>query len=126
MKNFFKKSLYLIAIVFLTMNFASLGFAQEVDPREKLDTIGEGIGLEGSFPKFVGDIILAILGVVAIVFLIIVIYAGFIWLLAQGDPGKIGKAKLMLTWSVIGVVVMFLSYSIAYFLINSIVLQQPV
>ena len=45
------------------------------------------------------DLIINIGGILVVFF---IIYAGFKMVLAQGDPGKIGDAKKMLFWSIIG------------------------
>ncbi len=61
----------------------------------------------------------AIQTVGAIVFAIAV-YAGFIWLTANGNEEKITKAKKTLFWAFLGLVVIFGAYSILSFVISNI------
>jgi len=59
--------------------------------------------------------ILAFLGVVAVV---IILYAGFMWMTAAGNDEKVGKAKKTLISGVIGLVIVLLAYAIATFVIE--------
>lgn len=43
---------------------------------------------------------------------IMLIFAGFLFLTANGDPTKITKAKQAVIWSVIGFVVSIIAYSV--------------
>lgn len=60
-------------------------------------------------------IIEAFLGFLGIIFLVLIIYAGFVWMTAAGDSDKVQKAKDTIFRSVIGLVIIVLSYSITYF-----------
>jgi tetrahydromethanopterin S-methyltransferase subunit G len=42
------------------------------------------------------------------------------WMTAQGDSGKIDKAKGILKGAVIGLIIIFSAYSIAFFVIASL------
>ena len=48
------------------------------------------------------NVVIGVLGVVAVA---VVIYGGFLFLTAQGDPGKIKKGKDSITWGIIGLVI---------------------
>jgi len=81
-----------------------------------------GAGLvEGDLQPLVARIIksfLAILGTVAIV---LIIYAGYLWMTAAGNEEQISKAKKLIANAVIGLIIILAAYSIATFIINSIV-----
>ncbi|MFA6919159.1 MAG: hypothetical protein WC244_03575 [Patescibacteria group bacterium] len=85
--------------------------------RTGLDSLGSSLGLQPNISTFVGGIIIGILGFIGVVALILVIYAGFTWLMSQGDPTKITKAKNIMIWAVVGLVVIFASYAIVQFII---------
>jgi hypothetical protein len=97
-----------------------------VSPRTKLDSVAgsSGVGLNGNFSNLTGTIIEAVLAATALVFLVMVLYAGLLWLMAQGDTAKIQKAKVLLIWSILGVVVMFLAYGITRFVFFDILLND--
>ena len=62
------------------------------------------------------NVVLGVLGVVAVA---VVIYGGFLFLTAQGDPGKIKKGKDSITWGIIGLIIALLSWSIINFVLST-------
>lgn len=50
----------------------------------------------------------------------LVVYAGFIWMTAQGNSERIEKARNIMIWSALGVAVMLLSYIIVNFVFTSV------
>ena len=68
----------------------------------------------------VGVIINSVLSILGVVFLIIIIYAGFLWMTAGGNTEQLGKAKKLLMNAAIGLVIALASYAIATFVIQSL------
>ena len=62
------------------------------------------------------NVVLGVLGVVAVG---VVIYGGFLFLTAQGDPGRIKKGKDSITWGIIGLIIALLSWSIINFVLST-------
>ena len=60
---------------------------------------------------------LGILGLIAVAFLI---YAGVLMVTAAGNDEKITKAKSIITYSVIGIIIIILSWSIVKFVTGSL------
>lgn len=52
------------------------------------------------------------LGLVGVIFFILMIYGGFLWMTARGNPKQVGTAKDVLVAAVIGVVVISAAYAI--------------
>ena len=67
----------------------------------------------------VNKIINVVIGVLGVVAVVVVIYGGFLFLTAQGDPGKIKKGKDSITWGIIGLVIALLSWSIINFVLTT-------
>ncbi len=55
-----------------------------------------------------------ILGAVAILSTVMIMWGGFKWLTSRGSSGDIGEAKKIITSSIIGLVLAFLSFTILY------------
>ncbi len=72
-------------------------------------------------PTLIGKIIDALLGIVGSLALIMFIYGGFTWMLAAGNDSKVEKGRNILAWAVVGLVVIFASYSIVHFILKSVV-----
>ncbi len=65
-------------------------------------------------------VINTVLGLLGVIFLIIIIYAGFLWMTAGGNDDQVGKAKKWLVNGIIGVVIIVGAYAISYFVLNAI------
>lgn len=84
-----------------------------------LEAVGAGAGLpQTSLPILIARIIRIVLGTLGIITVILVIYAGFLYMGAQGDVTKVAKAKKIITNAVIGLVIIFSSYSIASWILG--------
>ena len=57
-------------------------------------------------------VINTILGLLALIFIVLLIYAGFTFMTAQGDDKKVTKAKDTIRNAVIGVVIILFAYII--------------
>lgn len=64
------------------------------------------------------NLIRMFLGFLALVFLVIILYAGFKWMTSAGNSETIDKAKKIMTSALIGLLVIFLSYAITAFIFN--------
>ncbi|MDA0208236.1 MAG: hypothetical protein O3B64_02400 [bacterium] len=71
-----------------------------------------------NLPTLIGQLIRAALGLLGIFFLILTVYAGFLWATAAGSDENIKKAKKLLVNGVIGMVLMLSSYAITTFVLG--------
>lgn len=88
---------------------------------EGLDTAaGDSYSTELTVSVFVGNMIRTLLAATGIIFLIITVYAGILYMTAQGDDSKIKKAKSMLTSSVIGLIIIVGAYAITRYVVDAL------
>ncbi len=89
---------------------------------KQLKDIGDasGIGTSQDVGTVAGGIISAALSLVGIIFLILMVYAGFLWMTARGDSSQIDKAKQIIISSMIGLVVTLSAYAITAFVTGSV------
>ncbi len=66
----------------------------------------------------IGTVIKTALGVVGVVFLVLMVYAGYIWMIARGDEAKVEKAKDTIVNCIIGVVIVVGAYTITSYIIT--------
>lgn len=71
-------------------------------------------------PGLIGRIIKYLIGISGVIAMVMFIYGGLSWMLAQGNQEKITAAKNTVVWSIIGLVLIFASYAIATFIINAL------
>lgn len=80
------------------MLFALPVLAQVEEPTEPVTSIEDVIGVIETFASWLFTIILAI----AVVMLL---YAGLLWMTAGGDEEKLGTARKVLIWGLVGIVI---------------------
>lgn len=68
----------------------------------------------------VARIIQAALGLLGIIFLVIIITAGYKWMTAAGNEEKVREAKDQLIRGVIGLIIILVAYSITIFVVDEI------
>lgn len=64
----------------------------------------------------IGLIIGAVLSFIAVIFMILVIYAGILWMTARGNEQQVERAKTLLVQSIIGLIIVFSAYAITRFI----------
>ncbi len=111
--------------VFLLLSFiigagaTSPVLAQNSNINSNLTAFGTASGLPNvDLVTFVGNLVRIFLGMIGVVLVLIIIYAGWIWMTAEGDPTKVDKAKKIITNAIIGLIIMMLSFAIATFIMG--------
>ena len=122
------KKYLVIALVLATVTmFALPVFAQLGNPADQANSYLEqvktasGIQSSGDLPSLVGLIINVILSLLGIIFLVLMVYAGFLWMTAQGDPKPVETAKSIIKQAIIGLIITLAAYAISNFVITQIV-----
>lgn len=106
--------IFLLAVFLLFPIFAHAQTAEG-----NLDLVGAQSGLQKQDLRvLVGRIIKVFLGIIGAVALIIVLYAGFLWMTSGGNAEQRMQAQKWLTNGMIGLIIIFASYSITAFLLN--------
>ena len=81
------------------------------------DTKGDA---DGNTQIIIGNIINALLGLFGVFFLVLVIYGGYRWMNARGNPEDIEKAKGIIRSAIIGFILVFLAYAISLFVTTAL------
>lgn len=85
-------------------------------------TAGEaGLSTSTSVEGVVGKVIQQLLGLVGILFLVLIIYAGVTWMTAGGNLEKVGKAKKLIINSIIGIIIIFSARIIVEFVLTEVI-----
>jgi len=74
-----------------------------------------------SLPEIIGTILNYILGFLGVIFLILTIYGGFLWMTAGGNEDQIKKGRKYLTNSIIGLAIVLAAYSLTFFVVTNII-----
>ncbi len=110
-------SLWLLGVTFWILPISTLA---ALDTQLKL--VGGKIGTDApkDFSTFIGGLINVFLSVLGIIFVVLVVYAGYLWMTAGGETTKVDKAKKLLGQAVIGLVLIVGAYAISAFVIDKL------
>lgn len=68
------------------------------------------------------NIVAIAFGFLGLIAVIMIIYAGFLWLTAGGEEEKATKGRTLLFQAVIGLIIILSAYMIAYFVLRNLIL----
>jgi uncharacterized BrkB/YihY/UPF0761 family membrane protein len=131
--NYFKLFIFLaIFLAFFVIFTSVLKAGTSIDDAiTNLDaTAKTGYGQEPSSlpqaPQMIGQVVGAGLAFIGVIFLILMIYGGFIWMIARGNQQEVTKAKDLITAAVIGIIIVLAAYAITQYLGGALGMgQQP-
>src|SRR3989339_2157923 len=119
MQSRFNMKRALLALLMSSFLFPVFVFAQP-DYTGELDAAGTAVygssnSMQGNVYYIVGSIISVLISLIGVIFLILLIYAGFLWMTAGGNEKQVEKAKDMMLRAVVGLVILLASYSLSTF-----------
>ncbi|HPV70550.1 MAG TPA: pilin [Candidatus Magasanikbacteria bacterium] len=124
-----KKKKLLVGLLFsLTMIFSFapvVANAQDVptlkDASDKFTKSGAAYGESPiTLETVIGSIVKTALSLIGVIFLVLMIYGGYLWMTARGDSKIAEKAKDIITMAAIGLVIVMLAYAITYFVVANL------
>jgi len=118
-----KNKKILISIILLSVILVANCALAAVDPYAQLNSVASGVGLSSNanLPGTIGNIVKGLLTLIGVLFLVLLIYAGFLWMTDMGDGKKAQKAREIIKNSVIGLILVFISYGITLFVVNQLI-----
>lgn len=115
--NFFKLGLFFLISLFLILPTV---ISAQTNCDESQGQICNTV-TTSSVPELIGKVIRAVLGLVGSMALVFFIYGGLVWMFAKGNSEKISQAQKILTWSALGLLVIFSSYIVLNFIFSNFV-----
>ena len=95
---------------------ASITTAFAQSPQDWIDNVD---GQDQSLNTWVVDIINWAIGLAALAAVVMLIAAGFMYITANGDENKIGKATKTLTFAIVGLVICFIAVMLVQFVLRT-------
>jgi cytochrome bd-type quinol oxidase subunit 2 len=121
-KSSFKKGLFQVLLFLgvtslLLAAFGNVALAQLIQEGDVPSNIASATGGEGSIRALIlriVDFFLLFLGLIAV---IMIIYGGVTYVTAAGNEEKVGKAKKIIMYAIIGIVIVLISFA----LVNTVI-----
>ncbi|MFH1078572.1 MAG: IPT/TIG domain-containing protein, partial [Patescibacteria group bacterium] len=116
----------LLTLTFLAILLLGIGSAASVVQAQEIQSglaaVGETVKLSSADPRVIAaNIINVALGLLGIIFLGLMVYAGFLYMTSGGEAEKTDKAKKMITSAIIGLILVLSSWAIAKFVIDRLI-----
>lgn len=113
-----------VAVLFVTAVFATpyTVSAQIAAGQENAQAVAQAAGIASSTDliTIIGRIINVFLGFLGVVFLVLLLYAGYQWMTSGGDAEKVKKAQVTIRNAVIGLVIIASAWAIVAFVLNAL------
>jgi cytochrome bd-type quinol oxidase subunit 2 len=106
--------------------FTAIAQSQGALRRAKFNflSVMNGAGFAGDKPltpqQVIANLIQVALGFVGVIFVVLTIYGGYLWMTARGNEEQVGRAQRIIRDSIIGVIVVFLAYFVTAFVVVTI------
>lgn len=93
------------------------------------ETLKKTAGMEGAGyvtedvtgpEEMIAAVIQTALSFLGVVFLLLIIYGGYLWMTARGNETQVEKAKNLLMAAVIGLIIVVSAYAISYFVMQKL------
>ncbi|MCX6739859.1 MAG: hypothetical protein NTZ49_01355 [Candidatus Parcubacteria bacterium] len=119
------KKYLLITLICLSILLPCICLAQGFsDAQKNFESSGQAIGYETGtdYSLFIAGMIKAVLSLVGVLFAVLMLYGGFLWMTSESgaDKNKIDKAKKVFKTAVIGIVIIISAYATTAFIANSL------
>ena len=89
--------------------------------QDGLNSVGTTIGLSATDPRvIVARVINAVLGLLGIITVSLMLYAGFLWMTAGGEGEKVERAQKIIKNCIIGLIIILSSWAITSFVISKL------
>jgi len=119
-----KKIILIIIITIFAINISnSVCLAYDFNKKSGIKNTADATGhaeskifVKDKLPEAIGLVIKIGLGLLGVAFLLLIIYGGYIWMLAKGNQQEVDKALKIIQNAVIGLIII----SVAYGLVNLI------
>lgn len=114
------------ALIGIAALAAILGILAFIDPAlaqtDDLASVGTSAGYSSDtdLMEIIGRIISIVLGSLGVIFLILLVYSGWVWMTAGGDAERVKKAQRILINATIGIIVVVMAYAITTFIIGAL------
>ena len=117
-------SIFLIGI--LTLPYFVFASSAPLQRMQEVANLGSGYDTEVdefTMSKIIGNVISGFLSLLGLIFVVLIIWAGYNWMTASGNEEKVTKAKSILTRSIIGLIITLSAYAIWKFLFFRLLLS---
>ncbi|MBP9731939.1 MAG: hypothetical protein KBD29_00565 [Candidatus Magasanikbacteria bacterium] len=120
MKKLQTVKIFLLAALLFSGLLGTTVYAQNlgIDDVHKAGTqAGFTQATETTLAENIGRLITVLFSVLGVLFTVLIVYAGYLWMMARGDDEQVTKSKNIMGRAVIGLIILMSAYSITRFVV---------
>ena len=116
------KQISILVILILILIFPYFVFGQTM--KGGLQELGQASGYQTSgisettISSIAGTAVSVFLSILGIIFIVLMLYGGYLWMTAGGKEEQLTKAKELIQAAVIGLIIIVAAYAISFFIFN--------
>ena len=116
------KQISILVILILILIFPYFVFGQTM--KGGLQELGQASGYQTSgisettISSIAGTAVSVFLSILGIIFIVLMLYGGYLWMMARGNEEQLTKAKELIQAAVIGLIIIVAAYAISFFIFN--------
>jgi len=116
------KQISILVILILILIFPYFVFGQTM--KGGLQELGQASGYQTSgisettVSEIAGIAVKTFLSILGIIFIVLMLYGGYLWMTAGGKEEQLTKAKELIQAAVIGLIIIVAAYAISFFIFN--------
>ena len=116
------KQISILVLLILILIFPYFVFGQTM--KGGLEDLGQASGYETSgisqttVSEIAGIAVKTFLSILGIIFIVLMLYGGYLWMTASGNEEQLTKAKELIQAAVIGLIIIVAAYAISFFIFN--------
>jgi hypothetical protein len=118
------KQVSILVLLILILIFPYFVFGQTM--KGGLQELGQASGYQTSgisettVSEIAGIAVKTFLSVLSIIFIALMLYGGYLWMMARGSEEQVTKAKELIQAAVIGLIIIVAAYAVSYFIFSRI------
>lgn len=120
-----KKFLILILLISIFV-IPKIVFARNLNLSDAFSNMIEGFGFKAGYEtttvspvNMISTIIQVALSLIGVIFLVLMVYGGYLWMTAAGSDEKLKRSQNTISAAVIGLVIVVAAYAISSFVVRS-------
>lgn len=125
--QYFFSSIFILVFLFAASQASAYSFLDDSGIKTTAEKTGHTslslFNSPDSINSTISYVITLFLSFLGVIFLILMIYGGMMWMTARGNDDRVKKAKDIIIDSIIGLIVVVAAYAITYF-VTSIFVNQ--
>jgi hypothetical protein len=116
-------SIFCLSLLFIPVTSFALDLGSGLAKEAAVGAGYDAGTTETSLSQIIGTGVKLVLSLAGVIFTILIVYAGYLWMTARGEESKVEKAQSIISQSIVGLIIAVGAYSITAFIVPKLLEQ---